>query len=242
MKRSLPWIIILILLAVLGYAAMQRYPKIIPSMFSPYITPIVSIAGQASKPVLVATLQPTIAAPQTIPLPANIPTLDAIKDLVKSANPATLTLSNAWSASITIDFDGLKVTVPSGGTESKQFPPGKFNYTVTTSDCGSPQSDSITLEKSQSYSISFYCSSSGAMFADQVGSGFATLTIYNNSSDVITFSIDNRSYQISPGSLDIYLAPGTYTYSATAPGVFLPSVNTITLFSSDYQSVSFTIR
>jgi hypothetical protein len=241
MKKITFLIILLIALIVGGGIVYFRFPEYIPFIPPPTITPISVLREAISTPKAVPTTPATPAAARSIPVPVNIPTLDVVKDLVKSSIPATLVLNNLWSSDILLDFSGLTVTINPGKSETKQFPPGQYTYTASSSNCGSPQTSSILLEANQTYSIDFYCSSNG-VFPEQQEICDAYFVVFNNSTLTISLSIGNHVYQVPPGITTIRLAPGVYTYSASAPGVMGTIPKTISVGSGDRLSVSFTIN
>jgi len=242
MKRVTFFVIFfIIVLALFGIVAIRRYPEFMPHFTSPTITPLAFLQGSIATPVQIPTLEPTLASARFIPLPKGIPTLDYVKDLVTSKTPATLEMANDWTSAITLDFDGLIIKIDPGKSETREFPPGDYRYTASASDCGSPQKSSITLEANKYYSIRFYCLSSG-VFGDQPGSNYATFVVINNSDLTISLNINDRTYKVPPGVTEIRVAPGTYTYSASAPGVLGTFPETVTLSPGERFTVTFSIR
>jgi len=237
MKRII--FLLVAILVVFGIIYFRLYPDVFTPFFAPTITPLSFLIESISTPERVPTLEPTEASPRSIPVPNSIPTLDYVKDLVISNNPATLEFANDWTSVITLDFDGFIIKIDPGKNETQEFPPGDYNYSASAPDCGSPQINSILLEANNQYSIRFYCSSNG-IFGDQPGTNFAILEVTNRSSKTISLTINDQTYQVPHGTMDIRLAPGTYTYRASAPGVMGTS-ETITLSPGTRFSVSFFI-
>ena len=240
MKRVAFFFILILGLALFSIVAIRRYPEFITHFTSPTITPLAFLQGSIGTPVQIPTLEPTIASARSIPLPKNIPTLDYVKDFVTSTTPATLEMTNDWTAAITLDFEGLIIKIDPGRSETRQFPPGDYRYTASAPDCGSPQVNSITLEANKEYSVRFYCSSNG-VFGDQPGSNYATFVVINNSNLTISLKINDRTYQVPPGTMEIRVVPGTYTYSASAPGVLGSFPETVTLSAGEQVTINFSI-
>jgi hypothetical protein len=240
MKRVIIIFVITIILVIVAVFVFHRYPEYVPFSNPATITPYAVMREAVLTPIIIPTLEPTTAAFRNIPLPESIPTLDVVKDIIISDTPATLILYNDWSSEITLDFNGLEIKISPGMAETRQFPPGQYDYTASTSDCGSPQPSKFTLEAYISYSIHFYCSSTG-VFGEQQGVNDAHFVVFNNSSITLTLSLAGRSYQVPPGKMDIRLSPGLYTYSASAPGVMGTAPKTVSLTPGQQFTVSYTI-
>lgn len=243
MKRFIKSLFVIIILGSIGVFAYRLYPgfvKASPIPNIPTITPIISIYKVLNPPKVVPTEEPTAAAMRLIPVPEYIPTLVYIKDLVTSDTPATLELINDWSTVITLDFEGMIVTINPGSTEKVQFPPGSYKYTARASDCGSPSTSTIELEANQTYQIRFFCSSSGVYSEQPTGNeGFFVVT--NRTDMILTLTVDDRTYEIPIGTIEIMLPPGTYTVTVTASGAF-PYSSQETIYPGGRTSVVYSFR